>query len=324
MNDIDDELLYRYFSDEAAPEEVAKIERWLREDAGHQREFDAAHLIFNAMTLQQERLRAEADRRMSRLLLRRRIVRTCIRAAAAVALIVGAGYAGGLVGKESLYRDMAVRMQAVEVPAGQRMSMTLADGTSVCLNGGSRIEYQLVFAKDRRRVRLTGEALFEVTHDARHPFVVETFASEVEVLGTTFDVYADDERGRFTTTLVEGKVRVTNLLDGDREQVVLHSSESVSLVGNRLVRGTRADQDALCWTEGFISIGRVGFDELMARFENAYSVTIVLDRPTLPSIGFASGKIRISEGIDFALKMLQQACDFTYTKDTETNTITIR
>ena len=62
----------------------------------------------------------------------------------------------------------------------------------------------------------------------------------------------------------------------------------------------------------------------MARFENAYSVTIVLDRPTLPSIGFASGKIRISEGIDFALKMLQQACDFTYTKDTETNTITIR
>ena len=64
MNDIDDELLYRYFSDEAAPEEVAKIERWLREDAGHQRKFDAAHLIFNAMTLQQERLRTEADRRM--------------------------------------------------------------------------------------------------------------------------------------------------------------------------------------------------------------------------------------------------------------------
>lgn len=52
---MEDELLYRYFNNEAAPEEVRRIEAWLREDPAHQREFDAMHMLFNASMLRQMR-----------------------------------------------------------------------------------------------------------------------------------------------------------------------------------------------------------------------------------------------------------------------------
>ena len=318
-----EETLYRYFNNEAAPEEVEQIEAWLAEDPTRQREFDAARMLFNASVLQRMHYE-ESARRTTRVWSLRRIARAAVRVAAALVLIAGAGYAGGMIARDGMYREMSDRLNVLEVPAGQRMSITLEDGTLVRLNGGSRMEYPLLFARGERHVKLSGEALFDVAHDEKHPFVVETFASEIKVLGTKFNVYADEENGRFTTTLAEGRIRAKNLVGNRQEQVVLNPNEMVRLINGHLVPSRVADLDALCWTEGYINIRNVAFEELMERFENAYDVHIVIDRAQLPSIGYASGKIRISEGVDFALHLLQQACDFSYTKDEATNTITIR
>ena len=61
----------------------------------------------------------------------------------------------------------------------------------------------------------------------------------------------------------------------------------------------------------------------MKRFENTFGVRIEIKRSDIPVIGYKSGKIRVSEGIDFALKILQEACDFRYEKNSETGVITI-
>ena len=66
------------------------------------------------------------------------------------------------------------------------------------------------------------------------------------------------------------------------------------------------------------------FDQLMQRFEKAYSIKITIDRNTLPEIDLQSGKIRVSDGIDYALHVLQQVADFTYSHDEEENEIVIR
>lgn len=319
-----DEILFRYFGNKATPDETRQIEKWLEADPANQKAFDAAHMLFNAMTLHQKRYAPAIKKANARPFAMQRMTRISLRVAAAVALLVGAVYTGHHVEQRALYRTLSQTMQTIEVPAGQRMSVTLSDGTEVCLNGGSRIEYPLLFAKNKRQVKLSGEALFKVTHNAKRPFDVETFASEIEVLGTQFNVYADAQKHRFSTTLVEGRVRVTNLLDASRQQIVMSPNEHVSMVGNRLVTQVLPNMDALCWTKGFIYIADIGFDELMERFENTYNVKIVVARKTLPKIGYVSGKIRVSEGVNFALKMLQQASDFTYTMDEATNTITIR
>lgn len=123
---------------------------------------------------------------------------------------------------------------SIYVPAGQRMELTLADGTHVWLNSEARLEYPVLFAQDVRRVRLSGEALFEVAHDKSHPFVVETFASDIRVLGTRFNVDADEEHRRFSTALLEGCVRISNRLDPAQASIVILPNERVDLVGNYL------------------------------------------------------------------------------------------
>ena len=79
---------------------------------------------------------------------------------------------------------------------GQITTITLPDGTVVNLNADSRIEYPAVFYGDERRVRLEGEAIFDVVHDEEKPFVVETFRYDIKVLGTKFDVTAESGKDR--------------------------------------------------------------------------------------------------------------------------------
>lgn len=319
-----DELLFRYFSNEASAEEVAQIEQWLDEDPARQSEFDSAHYLFNAMILHSDELsKMTTPGALEKTSRKSKVRRLVYRYAAAAAAVVIAGLSGVFVEREINYNKMTAQTNVLEVPAGQRMSVTLSDGTQVQLNGNSRIEYPVIFSRKQRNVKLSGEAFFEVTHDEKHPFIVETFASKVEVLGTRFNVYANETSKHFSTALVDGKVKVTTN-DETAEQVVLAPDEMVRFVNNHLVVTKVDAENLISWTEGYVNLADTDFESLMHRFENVYGVKIVIERETMPEIGYKSGKIRVSEGVNFALKLLQHECKFTYTENYETNTITIR
>lgn len=319
-----DELLFKYFSNEASAEEVAQIEQWLEEDPARQSEFDSAHYLFNAMILHSDELsKMTTPGALEKTSRKSKVRRLVYRYAAAAAAVVIAGLSGVFVEREINYNKMTAQTNVLEVPAGQRMSVTLSDGTQVQLNGNSRIEYPVIFSRKQRNVKLSGEAFFEVKHDERHPFIVETFASKVEVLGTRFNVYADEASKYFSTALVDGKVKVTTN-DETAEQVVLAPDEMVRFVNNHLVVTKVDAENLISWTEGYVNLADTDFASLMHRFENVYGVKIVIERETMPEIGYKSGKIRVSEGVNFALKLLQHECKFTYTENYETNTITIR
>lgn len=319
-----DELLFRYFSNEASAEEVAQIEQWLDEDPARQSEFDSAHYLFNAMILHSDELsKMTTPGALEKTSRKSKVRRLVYRYAAAAAAVVIAGLSGVFVEREINYNKMTAQTNVLEVPAGQRMSVTLSDGTQVQLNGNSRIEYPVIFSRKQRNVKLSGEAFFEVKHDEKHPFIVETFASKVEVLGTRFNVYADEASEYFSTALVDGMVKVTTN-DETAEQVVLAPDEMVKFVNNHLVVTKVDAENLISWTEGYVNLADTDFESLMHRFENVYGVKIVIERETMPEIGYKSGKIRVSEGVNFALKLLQHECKFTYTENYETNTITIR
>lgn len=319
-----DELLFKYFSNEASAEEVAQIELWLEEDPARQSEFDSAHYLFNAMILHSDELsKMTTPGALEKTSRKSKVRRLVYRYAAAAAAVVIAGLSGVFVEREINYNKMTAQTNVLEVPAGQRMSVTLSDGTQVQLNGNSRIEYPVIFSRRQRNVKLSGEAFFEVKHDERHPFIVETFASKVEVLGTRFNVYADEASEYFSAALVDGKVKVTTN-DETAEQVVLAPDEMVKFVNNHLVVTKVDAENLISWTEGYVNLADTDFASLMHRFENVYGVKIVIERETMPEIGYKSGKIRVSEGVNFALKLLQHECKFTYTENYETNTITIR
>ena len=310
---MNEELLRRYLYGEADEKEQQKVLDWFDADPeNHIAKLNHLHYSY----LAEEKYGMPSPNRKGMLW---RLGRYGAAAAAAVGLLFGVWH----LSDRHAYREMSARPISLETPAGQRITMQLPDGTHVQLNAGTKLEYPQVFAKGMRRVKLSGEAMFEVSHDARRPFVVETFASEIEVLGTRFNVLSDEQNARFSTTLVEGSVRVRSRLDPS-QVLTMQPNEMVELVGRKLCKTTTQDFRDLCWTEGLIHIKRMPFDELMQRFETAYNIKITIDRNTLPKIDLQSGKVRISDGIDYAMHVLQQVADFDYSHDEERNEIVIR
>ncbi len=318
-----DETLYKYFNGEATDDEVRLIETWLNEDETHKAQFDAAHTFFNILAIRTESSVEEVAARRD-VKLWKRIVGTTVRVAAVVLLMLIASYVGHLVARKSVYKDMSAKMNLIEVPAGQRLDLTLEDGTKVCLNGGSVLEYPLIFSEENRYVKLSGEALFDVTHNQAHPFVIETFASKVTVLGTKFNVYADKANKEFSTMLLEGRVNVKNLLDCNHETMTLAPNEMVELVNGRMYKSKVNDTNALCWVDGYINIGNIPFEKLVPRLERTYNVRIRIERETFQDAGYISGKINVAEGLAFALELLKKGYGFTYEIEEETGDVIIK
>jgi len=89
--------------------------------------------------------------------------------------------------------------------------LILPDGSKVWLNAQSSITFPTAFNGKERIVRITGEALFEVAHNAEHPFKVQAEKQTIEDIGTTFDVNAYSNEPATATTLIEGKVKVNGM-----------------------------------------------------------------------------------------------------------------
>ena len=144
---------------------------------------------------------------------------------------------------------------------------------------------------------------------------------QVEVLGTRFNVNADERHDVFSTALMRGSVRVSSLAD-PQQQVVLKPHEKVQLSGGQLSLRTSDDPNEYLWAEGLISVSGRSFADILHRFEHCYGVRFDVKLDRMPDIE-AMGKIRISDGIEHALRILQRSCSFHYAYDQETSTITI-
>lgn len=103
------------------------------------------------------------------------------------------------------------RVMEVKVGKGERVSITLPDGTAVKLNSGSILSYKQDFGKKDRQVSLSGEGYFEVQKDTEKKFVVHTEFVDVEVTGTSFNVYAYPDKDMMEMALVQGSVLVSSV-----------------------------------------------------------------------------------------------------------------
>ncbi len=315
MNDL---LLLKFIKNETTEAEVVQVLDWLDANPENQRYLDELDFVSNAGILS-EPVCTQAAAPNKVIPFWRKIAGWSTGAAAVLAVCIGISY---LFAREIADRNAQNNMTAITSPAGQRMSVTLSDGTLVWLNAGTKLEYPPVFPKKNRRVRVSGEAMFEVEHDAKRPFIVETFAYKAEVLGTKFNICADPEQSYFSASLLEGKLKVSSL-DTETESVLLLPDEMVESFNGRLTLNKMSDHDDFMWIDGLLNLDNIGFSDVMRKFEKYYGVRIVVMVPEIPQMKY-KGKIRVSDGVEYALKMLQLTSDFSYSRDDETNTIYIK
>ena len=155
---------------------------------------------------------------------------------------------------------------------GEQFQVILPDGSHVWLDASSSLRYPVAFSGNERKVELTGQGYFEVTHHAARPFIVKTAKSEVQVLGTHFNVSAYDDDQDTKTTLLEGAVRIKS----KQSAVILKPGEQAVLNdAGRLTINKDADTDMeIAWKNGLFSFKKAGIEQIMIKASRWYDITV--------------------------------------------------
>lgn len=186
-------------------------------------------------------------------------------------------------------------------PRGSEIiSIMLADGTGITLNAGSSITYPLSFSQDRREVKLTGEAYFDVASNEKMPFIVSVSnRAEVRVLGTQFNIKAYEDDSYASVTLVEGSVEVAqNLGDQLGKHYTLRPSEQANFDNKGEVAINKVDIDEfIAWKDNMFLFNDTSLESIMKSLERWYDLDVVFIDSGLESIafgGFISRKSNVS------------------------------
>lgn len=200
----------------------------------------------------------------------------------------------GNAAPETLFNTMTT-------PKGGQYKLLLPDGTAVWLNAASSITYPAAFSGDRRLVTITGEAYFEVTKDAAKPFLVRTGATEVEVLGTHFNINSYNDEPAIATTLLEGSVRVT---DGLHQSMLKPGQQArVQQQSIRVVNDVDVGQ-VVAWKNGFFQFDRADIRTVMRQLSRWYDVDVVYEGE-LPRDRFG-GRLPREARLSEVLRALEQ------------------
>lgn len=319
IKQMTNDSLYKYFRGDASRQEITDIERWLGESPANRMRFNEAQAMYAAMVMAAPLEVLETGQTKTEKRKKRRIITWVSHFSAAAAVLVMLVLASVYITRTVIDDRLAETMTTVSVPAGQRVNLTLQDGTNVWLNSGTSISYPSKFGR-YRKVKVDGEALFDVANDEEHPFIVSTYACDVKVIGTRFNVLADEADNTFCTSLFRGKVQVVDSRTG--QSVILSPEQSVEFRDGHLVRTAIESYDGLMWNDGIISLYGDTFKTLMRRFENAFGVNINVEGTYDPQMK-TRGKVRVTEGVTHALDILKDYVDFRYDYDIDKNVITI-
>lgn len=157
---------------------------------------------------------------------------------------------------------------------GETYASVLADGSKVWLNSASSIKFPVAFSVNERKVEITGEAYFEIAHDASKPFNVSVSGINVQVLGTHFNINAYVDEATVKTTLLEGSVKVskgsnTSLLTIGKQAEIDRDGE---------IKIVTADIDeVIAWKNGLFQFESADLKTILRQLARWYDVEIIYE-----------------------------------------------
>lgn len=237
-----------------------------------------------------------------------------IAAAASVVIILFAWnvfYRGGVKApKEIVYRELVKAQPKNELvekinTSGKRTNVELPDGSIVTLENNSRISYPNHFSKRlSRKVFLSGDAIFEVTKDPSHPFIVYTNGLITKVLGTKFFVHAKDGDKKASVEVISGIVSVSSLVDNSPVDITIddippsdklntivitaNQQASYTKTANKLVAGIVANPNLLPSHETSFRFQDSRVDSVISAIGKAYGIDIIYDEKSMANRTFTA------------------------------------
>lgn len=213
-----------------------------------------------------------------------------------IALEKGETYTTGNVssnGEKLVYNSKnaakVISNNILTIPRGGQFFIQLADSTKVWLNSESQLKYPVAFVDgETRQIELVyGEAYFEVSPSTKHKgsrFKVKTQSQNVEVIGTEFNIKAYRDETSMYTTLVKGKVVISNatakeFLEPSQQSKINFNSNTISI--------SKVDvYNEISWRKGLFVFKGMPLKEIAKVLSRWYDVDIVFADPALGNVKF--------------------------------------
>lgn len=172
--------------------------------------------------------------------------------------------------------------------AGELKEIQLPDGTSIFLNGNTRIRYDRKnFASNRKFFLDRGEAFFRVRRDTLHPFKIETGSVSVAVLGTSFNVNNSMSTKQVTVEVKTGRVSVLNAKNGANHILTAGKAVRYNVAHNGFETFDSDPAYISLWTQGGMQLNNIGFKELKEVIYNRFGVMLHTDNLNTDSFNYS-------------------------------------
>jgi ferric-dicitrate binding protein FerR (iron transport regulator) len=168
--------------------------------------------------------------------------------------------------------DTSMVYNTMTTPRGGKFTLILADGTLAVLDAASSIKYPVSFNRNERRVEITGQVYFEVAHNSAKPFRVTAKGQTIEDIGTHFNINAYDDEPVMKTTLIEGKIKISNALNS---KIMIPGDQAVIEGNDKAITIHKTDaEESIAWKNGLFIFHQKNIQEVMRAASRWYDIEV--------------------------------------------------
>ncbi|HEY4129007.1 MAG TPA: FecR domain-containing protein [Gemmatimonadaceae bacterium] len=293
------DAIARFLAGESTDEEAARVQQWLEENPADRAlaeqldealKLDAPDAsvptvdVESALALVHSRMGEAASPKLG--LERGGATRTTLNSRSAgrgrtfgiIAGLIAAGIVAVVVTRRTPTATSPTtgRVMTYATGVGKRDSVRLADGSRVVLGPQSRLVVPSEYGNATRSVELSGDAYFEVEHNAARPFSVRANGAVIEDIGTTFAVESDVDGAVTSVAVVTGSVRLRTEASAPTAGVVLAAGDRGTLdaAGKARVERDAVREDDVAWTTGRLVFNDAPLARVIPELQRWYGVTI--------------------------------------------------
>lgn len=194
------------------------------------------------------------------------------------------------------------KLNKLSVPFGKRTSIILSDGSKLYVNSGSEVEFPAVFEKNVREISVKGEVFIEVSKQTKRPFIVHTPNSDIQVLGTSFNISAYEDDEKEMVVIVSGSVQIAS----NNQSMMFKPDEMAEIKNGNIDKQQVNVSEYIHWKDGFMQFNKTSLTDVLKKIGRYYNVEFKYKNELNLHSKTCSGKLFLSDDLHDVLTVFSK------------------
>jgi ferric-dicitrate binding protein FerR (iron transport regulator) len=213
--------------------------------------------------------------------------------------------------RENAEPQIAETFTTVSTNNGQSSKIFLPDSSVVWINSGTKLSYNTNFAVNKREIKLSGQAFFEVARNEQMPMTVACKDIEVKVLGTRFDVSSYPEDNSIDVVLESGSIQLQKSKDHSLIQMVKPGEMAEFNIDKRELSISKVDcNNFTSWKDGILIFKDQPMKNVLEKLERWYNIDIEVKSDKVNQLIFNA--TIINESVEELFDLMKYTCAINY------------